>query len=77
MSAELSKCPLCPWPTRPQVTRGGHSGKFFLLSLTGCEHVWKAVNYQQPATTEEEAAERWNAWAKANQPPPTAAEKVS
>jgi hypothetical protein len=73
MSAELSNCPLCQFPTRPHVTRGGHSGKFFLHSPTGCEHVWKVVNYQQPAATEEEAATRWNAWVQ-TQTPPQAAE---
>ncbi len=59
-------CPSCRGAPAPQITRGGHSGKFF-LNAGSCEHVWKVVNYQATAATEEEARARWNAWVK-NQP---------
>jgi formate dehydrogenase maturation protein FdhE len=61
---ELAGCPICIGAPRPQIRQGGHSGKFFLSSVSACEHVWKVVNYQTAATTVEEAATRWNDWVK-------------
>jgi hypothetical protein len=54
-------CPVCRNGEAPRIQRGGHSGKYFLL---GCDHVWAVVDYTKTAASEQEAADRWNAWTR-------------
>lgn len=76
---EILPCPLCPAHGRPEIVRGGHSGKFFARGEVECAgHLAAAMgfaggDYSGAPATEAEARERWNAWALGRTAPSVAA----